>query len=658
MDSIDPRFYPHHPDSGGSLPNHHELERMLLGQAPWRGAGSDDASDGIVLAFIQVFAKIHVWQQYTTRVSLNGTTDDFWPTILTKKHAGLVKRHNAGRPGQNIVSTGLPSLAMYLAYSKNEKGGFAIDTPEKNFPRRIEGAPRVKDVNAEAWSFAPHAPTALVMTNLWDDPHWYPEPGKPTGRLTGELENAEAAAVRTVCDPSIREVDESTNSIALPILQDYHTWSPSNTKPENRAVIRLAETLRSQNKSSLLTKSGNMTTVFIQPGRNMTSVTTGLLILGPKSPSRGRFAVVCSVDARWNRALHTMAKSDDYGIGSIGNTIAARLRGRRTGADLKKSTLPINNGHWRHIAAEPAWLEAALGYATSFNFGYPPFSIHANGPTYQTTALGAILMARIGPWAKRETPIEYWSNNTAAIESVVSTAFADTISRVGMERQQIAGGHTPTESVRSCHQISNKYTFCPPPAASEMDQWTALDFKGFTTGSFRYAYKASKATDFIAIALLAIYVLIVTVYIATTARDHLTFMCWDTIEELILLARNSSPNNFRSSHNDAGANSAPNDSSSTEALMHHLQKDEGTGVLQEHQQDPLANTSSGIACLATMNLCMRIRVNHLPSVVGQDAIEKSKKDRRSLPPTGKIQMIFTDEEATRMQPVRPGNMYG
>ncbi|KAI4234829.1 MAG: hypothetical protein L6R40_006618 [Gallowayella cf. fulva] len=449
------------------------------------------------------------------------------------------------------------------------------------------------------------------MTNLWSDPHWFPEQGKPTGRLSGELE-AEAAAVRTVCDPNVQEFDGITPSIALPNLQAYHTWSPSNTMPNNSADVNLAETLRSENKSSLLTRNGNMTTIFIQPNKNMISVTTGLLILGPQTPSGGRFAIVCSVDARWNRALHTMAKADDYGIGNVGNTITARLRGRRKGADLKRSTLPIKNGHWRHIAAELAWLEAALGYATSFNFGYPPYSIEANGPTYRTTALGAILMARIGHLARRDTPIEHWRNNTAAIESVVSTAFADTITRIGMERQQIAGGYTPTESVRSCHQISNKYTFCPPAPASEKDEWTTLDFKGFTAGAYAYekthvpclrtigyAYKASKATDFIAMTFLAIYVLIVIDYLAVTHRDHRSFMCWDTIEELLLLAKNSSPNGNRSSHNP-GAGSASIDPSSNEALI-HSQKDGDKSVLQEKPQDPLANTSSGIDSLATMN---------------------------------------------------------
>lgn len=80
-----------------------------------------------------------VWQQFTTRVSLNGTVNDFWPATLTKNHTGLDKRRRAGEPGQNVVSAELPELAKYLAYSKNDKGGFAIDTPEKFFQRELKG---------------------------------------------------------------------------------------------------------------------------------------------------------------------------------------------------------------------------------------------------------------------------------------------------------------------------------------------------------------------------------------------------------------------------------------------------------------------------------------------------------------------------------------
>ncbi|KAL8950883.1 MAG: hypothetical protein Q9222_003100 [Ikaeria aurantiellina] len=149
---------------------------------------NDEASDSVLLAFIQVFAKAEEWKQFTTHFWLNGTTEDFWPARLSTRQLAPNKQCRAGEPGSVCVSTGLPMLATYLAYSKNDDGGFAIYTPEQNFPRRIEGAPEVEGINAEA--------LALVMTNLWRDPHWYPSKGKPSGQQTGTVE-AEASAFRT-----------------------------------------------------------------------------------------------------------------------------------------------------------------------------------------------------------------------------------------------------------------------------------------------------------------------------------------------------------------------------------------------------------------------------------------------------------------------------
>ncbi|KAL8835860.1 MAG: hypothetical protein Q9170_003154 [Blastenia crenularia] len=457
----------------------------LSGRYIGRHLVGDGNSDGIVLALIQVAAKIQIWQRFATQVWLNGTNDDFWPGRLTERHLApmrpCVTGSAAGKPGGVCVSTGLPMLATYLAYSKNDDGGFAIYTPEQNYPRRIEGAPRVANVNAEAWSFAPHAPTSLVLTNLWADPHWYPVEGS-AGKLSGSLE-AEAAAVRTVCDSRIRKLSNDTESISFPNLREYDVWPRDSPNPEDYAVVKLSKPLWGHRSNDSLTNHGNLTTIFIPPSPDMASVTTGLVILGPTNGTSGRFAMVCSIDARWNKALLRMSKSGDYGIGNPGNSITASLRGRREKPDISKATLPAQRGYWRHISAEAAWLEAALGYTTSFNFGYPPYPVEDDGPAYRTTALGSLIMARLTHLPQRKTLMTYWTNNTAAVESVVATAAADAVSRTGIQRQQVFGGYTPTESVRICHQISNRYTWCPSPPAADLGRWTRLTFTGFTTGN-------------------------------------------------------------------------------------------------------------------------------------------------------------------------------
>lgn len=106
------------------------------------------------------------WPEFSTHFWLNGTTDDFWPGTLTKKNLIPNDRCIAGRPGGLCVSAGLPMLLNHYGYSKNENGGFVFITPEEEFPRHIEGAPRVSHVNVEAWTYAPHAPTSFLLTNM------------------------------------------------------------------------------------------------------------------------------------------------------------------------------------------------------------------------------------------------------------------------------------------------------------------------------------------------------------------------------------------------------------------------------------------------------------------------------------------------------------
>ena len=349
-----------------------------------------------------------------------------------------------------------------------------ISTPEENFPRNIEGAPRIPGVNAEAWTFAPHAPASLLLTNLWKDPHWNPK-DKSTATKSGEAD-VEAAAVRTVCNPTIRKLGNDTKNFALPNLRKYDVWSPNDMRPDNYAYIPPPARFHEQ------VDNGNMTTVFLPPSLEMVSVTTGVLVLGPRNTTGVRFALACSVDARWNKALHTMADSGDNSIGNPGNAISAKLCGRRSRSGLKESTLPIPSDCWRHITAELDALEAALGFATEFSLSYQPHGIEHDSYSYRTTALGSIVLARLKHFAEESTPIEHWSNNTDAVESVVSTAFADSISRIGIERQQLSAGHTPTESVKSCQQITDKYMFCPPPTAAEMSNWTRLEFRAMTKG--------------------------------------------------------------------------------------------------------------------------------------------------------------------------------
>ncbi|KAI4193697.1 MAG: hypothetical protein LQ350_008193, partial [Teloschistes chrysophthalmus] len=563
------------------------------------------------------------WEQFSTHVWLNGTRDDFWPGHLTKSHLAPNKKCIAGRPGGVCISAGLPMLSTYYAYSKTDKGRFDISTPEEMFPRHIEGTPKIPGVYAEAWTFAPHAPAALVLTNMFADHRWPPGKGNSTGTKSGEAE-VEAAAVRTVCNPHILKISNTTRGFKLPNLEQYGMWSPDDTRPDNYAYIPAPARFDKQMDNV------NLTTIFLSPSPEMASVTTGVLVLGPRNMTGVRFALACSIDARWNKAVYTTVKNEP---------IIAKLRGVRSPSDLVHSTLPVSGDYWRRITAELDSLEAALGYTTPFSFGYQPHAITHKTTSYNTTALGSIIIARAKHLADKDTPSERWNSRTDAVESVVSTVFADALSRIGIDRQQVALGYTPSESVKNCQQISARYKFCPPPSAAETSEFTPLAYRAMTKG---YAWQASKPTDYISIAALAIYIVIVVIYIVATIIGRQSFSSWASIEELLLLAKNSTPSSYEVRQGIEEGTKSEQSSTSTESYCGHgdphphaSEKPEPTTIRRQRRP---TYTSSGIQSLSTMGLSMKIRADARPA-------------------QEQLQLVFTHHEPSTLGPVRPNKAY-
>lgn len=118
---------------------------------------------------------------------------------------------------------------------------------------------------------------------------------------------------------------------------------------------------------------------------------------------RSKFVLSCAVDARWNHAAYAMTKSTDYVTGNSGNVISAKLGGRNKQTDLRKRTLPINDGSWRQISVHEAWLEGAIGYLSLFNDRFQPRSAKDEKPLYRTTALRMLIMTRVHGTPKIES---------------------------------------------------------------------------------------------------------------------------------------------------------------------------------------------------------------------------------------------------------------
>ena len=595
------------------------------------------------------------WQQFATSFWMNGTTDDFWPNVLRAEHLGEIKSCSGGFGSGFCAQGGLPLLLIHDYYSRNGAGGFQIFAPDSGFPRIIDGSPKVKNISAESWTIAPHVATSHALTRLWSGPQWAAG-GNPSGIQSGEA-SSDAAVVRTVCSPDIMMTRNGTSEVSLPVLPAFETWTKGGRRGDER-TIKLREPLWVQRNSS---RAGNnyLTTVFVAPDPDMTSVTTGVVVLGPLTHQNERIAMTCSIDARWNHARHSMVKSDDYGIGNIGNSVYAVLRGRNAQANLKTMTLPVNHSSWRHVNADQSWLKGALGYRTPFNPHFQPYFKGDDRRGYNTTALATFILARSMYTEQYRTSIPKWHDSLPAMESVISTAFADVMSRAGSVRE-INRTVLQVNSVSDCQLEagSKKYRFCPPPLADEAGNFSELHFNGSRTG---YAYQASSTTDFLSIFVLALYVAIVLCHVVSSVISRRSFAGWDTLEEMLLLAKNSQPSfNHPTDSIDRSATSSgtafPVESTSQSSRNSRPRDTEK--VTPATKTSPLANTSSGIHSFSTMEL--RLRIKAMPSLLRTSASDHSSlaKENDKIVTTEEVQLIVEDDELPSMESVVAERAYG
>ena len=387
----------------------------------------------------------------------------------------------------------LPYLLAYYSISRDGEG-YQISPPEEKYPRIIEATPREAGVSAEAWSVAPHAATSFLLGSLWFDPRWYPTNGKPTGIVSGEIV-AKAAVVRTVCSRDVKSFDRSTPTIPLPLLSQYNTWAPNSDTEGPYVNVSFPRSLW---ETSMMANPETVTTLWIPPGLNMTSVTVGLVVFGQQVfNSSQRDGVVCSIDARWNRAKHISSKSVWNGLGNRGSTVSAQLSSQHTQESTINGPLPIENeDNWRHISAELEWLNSlsytvpanggkisetewlnTLGYGVSANGGnaYSSECTRAN-----TTYLGNVILTQVRPDNISATP---WDpQRTTTIETTVSTVMADAISRIGLAHLW-ATPSIPVEFVGNCsyNAESGSHPLCPPPSLKD-NKMIQLIFNGSLTG--------------------------------------------------------------------------------------------------------------------------------------------------------------------------------
>ena len=290
---------------------------------------------------------------------------------------------------------------------------------ESSFVREISVHEGDRLGSPESWTYAPHAATGYVQDQLWWDSSWFipSDHFQANGRTSGVV--SKSAFSKTVCLWQIISLN-STQVILPTLTDDVYVYG----QQKNISV-----------PSSLWASDGRgfidpeiVRTLWIDQSevQQLGSVTAGLIIMEPVvSPdATNRAALGCAVDARW--ADSTTNQTD--GLTDIAITTDI-LRAGPTGTGfVSKASWPVT-GSWSKVTATSEWLQAltpTLPYLSSaLNLSIPATTLanllmranHFNIPPPDPA---------MGGYEVR--PYKFW-------EFVVSTLFADALSRVGYAQQ-------------------------------------------------------------------------------------------------------------------------------------------------------------------------------------------------------------------------------
>lgn len=384
------------------------------------------------------------------------------------------------------ISNGIPSLQSYYANS-DQRTGYQIPRPDTWALRVLQAVPRGYRISMEAWSFAPHAATALLQTDLTQyDPHVFPKRQAPSGRVSTKV-MSKASAARTVCERRIKSMPNDTLSVDLPLLSSFHTWAkgnPSRYRPGPYEKVTLEKPLWGPTHS--LTNSTSLTTVWI-PYSGKASITAGLLILGPVATpnSSERFGVVCSIDARWRQIEHSLVTSNSVALGSSGAPVQIHVGGPYINKRLiGNRALPVNDGTWEPISASSEWLSSLTPLEPAVAVGLPIPNIST-----MTTAFANIMItAGIALDTNNTTdlhdktpdPSSMWIQR---IETIASTVFADAVSRIGLQ-QQLQSDKFYVDYGEHCQGSRHvpPVRFCPGRPRGH--NHTAMMLHGFRNGEY------------------------------------------------------------------------------------------------------------------------------------------------------------------------------
>lgn len=275
------------------------------------------------------------------------------------------------------------------------------------------------------------------------------------------------------------------------------------------------------------------------------------------SPASGT-VFACSIDARWAPGKNIATDGGPFSRFSQHSEITNFREPQVLDPASRDGFLPKDDGSWTTVRIEPAWLNTLT----------PSISTTASNYTTLSAFLESIDARNATGWMKSYNDI------SAGVEGILANLVADAMSRIGYSANaapesmrwngDVLASPSPYNNIFPRSAIN---AFLPPPDTPP----AALTQLSWSVTIAGYAYGADSLAYYLSLAVLFAHAALAMAHVAYRVCTQRSAECWDSWEELLVLAWMSKPPSER----EGGA---------------------------------LRNTCAGIGSARTMRTRMRVRV--------------------------------------------------
>jgi hypothetical protein len=516
-----------------------------------------------------------------TTYFLNGTVGQFWPSVIdASSESSLCSLENATEyaicPGGGHESWH-STFVQTLDYSsfcnfagdlyapqcqlKYDPDGYTvlIKSRQTKVPPLVSQF-QIRGTNFETSAMQPHAATAIMQQQLIRD--WYTATASSPKSKNPLRWGFRTIASGTSINPWVRTrctlAQNLTSSAATAEFHlsrltgdnggsaGYYAWS-NEPVPINISTL-------DRNKTSQIRAQwfGLPTQNSDSPSKMFTP--TGLLIELPWLDN-SRVAIGCSVAAAWRNGSLSADSFSAHGAWGI-NLPMVNARDHARGSSSYKS-------RDQQITLTKAWLDLLTGSNfDSRNLDTTP-KLGRLGQTLTEAGFSTISDAlRSSPQPLYHvncemsmmnpnlTDTELWNSNDCGkgskflfLEVSIASLIADGLSRYGSHRvyQSI-----PSSGDWTLQDLGRKNDFNQALLGKNRDAIQLPDDQSLVTQTFKiqvagYAYHASTTTDFLAAAVVIVYICLACAHVAWVLWYRVSSSCWDSVIELLALCLNTVP---------------------------------------------------------------------------------------------------------------------